>query len=47
MKEIYIYFCNCDNLCDLNEVEEFLKVVEKKFVVKIFFKIVKGYFSGG
>ena len=46
-KETYIYLCNCDNLCDLNEVEELLKAVEKKLVVKTSFKIVKGYFSGG
>lgn len=46
-KETYIYLCNCDNLCDLNEVEELLKAIEKKLVVKTSFKIVKGYFSGG
>ena len=46
-KETYIYLCNCENLCDLNEVEELLKAVEKKLVVKTSFKIVKGYFSGG
>ena len=46
-KETYVYLCHCDKLCDLNEVEELLKAVEKKLAAKTSFKIEKGYFSGG
>lgn len=42
-----IHLFNCDDLCSLNEVEDLLKVVEKKLAFKTSFQIVKHKFSGG
>ncbi|XP_022804644.1 uncharacterized protein LOC111341874 isoform X2 [Stylophora pistillata] len=46
-KETSVYICNCDKLCDLNEVEELFKAVKKKLAVRTSFQIEKHYFSGG
>lgn len=41
-----IHVFNCDNLCNLSEVESLLKVVEKKVAFKIS-QVVKHKFRGG
>ena len=41
-----VHLFNCDNLCDLKEVESLLKAVEKNVAFKIS-KIEKHRFSGG
>lgn len=45
IKRKTIHLFNCDNLCDLKEVESLLRAVEKNAAIKIS-KIVKHQFSG-